>query len=253
MASGTSRPLIFIAPRFEQGDMHLDERLSPNELTTKCYVDAVIAAGGLPLMMHLPNDSDAFDEVLADYVERADGICLQGGPDVHPTCWGDDTDYDGCTFCPERDVFELPLLRAAVEADKPLFTICRGTQALNVAMGGTLCMDTPSYPRTPGTEVHNHSNYLRRTSHTVDVEQSSLLSRANGGRTGYAVNSAHHCCVQELGRGLVLSAHSDDGVPECIEMPGKKFVLGVQWHPEYTWPTCEADFDLWKSFVDACR
>lgn len=251
MSRRTSRPLILVAPRFEPGRIYRDEQLSPNEATTKCYVDAIFAAGGLPLMMNLPNDLMEAEELMHEYVELADGICIQGGPDVHPTCWGDEKDYEGCTFCPGRDTFELPLLRYAVEKDKPLFTICRGTQALNVALGGTLCMDVPNYPRTPGAEVHDHVNSLHQTSHPVEVHEGSLLWRANGGRTGYQVNSAHHCCVGELGEGLVLTAHSDDGVPECIERPDKRFVLGVQWHPEYTWYRSEPDMDLWRAFVAA--
>lgn len=251
MSRRTSRPLILVAPRFEPGRIYRDEQLSPNEATTKCYVDAIFAAGGLPLMMNLPNDLMEAEELMHEYVELADGICLPGGPDVHPTCWGDEKDYEGCTFCPARDTFELPLLRYAVEVDKPLFTICRGTQALNVALGGTLCMDVPNYPRTPGAEVHDHVNSLHQTSHPVEVDEGSLLWRANGGRTGYQVNSAHHCCVDELGEGLVLTAHSDDGVPECIERPDRRFVLGVQWHPEYTWYSTVADMDLWRSFVAA--
>ena len=251
MSRRTSRPLILVAPRFEPGRIYRDEQLSPNEATTKCYVDAIFAAGGLPLMMNLPNDLMEAEEVMHEYVELADGICVPGGPDVHPTCWGDEKDYEGCTFCPARDAFELPLLRYAVEQDKPLFTICRGTQALNVALGGTLCMDVPNYPRTPGAEVHDHVNSMHQTSHPVEVDEGSLLWRANGGRTGYQVNSAHHCCVGELGKDLVLTAHSDDGVPECIERPDKRFVLGVQWHPEYTWYRSEPDMDLWRAFVAA--
>ena len=94
-------------------------------------------------------------------------------------------------------------------------------------------------------------NSLYETSHTVDVCEGSLLWRANGGRTGYDVNSAHHCNVDALGEDLVLTAHSDDGVPECIERPDKRFVLGVQWHPEYTWYRSEPDMDLWRAFVAA--
>lgn len=85
----------------------------------------------------------------------------------------------------------------------------------------------------------------------MEVEPGSLLERASGSH-GFAVNSAHHCCVGELGEGLVLSAASDDGIPECIEMPSRRFVLGVQWHPEYTWMSGGPDFNLWKAFVDAC-
>lgn len=242
MSCGSSRPLIFVAPRFEPGRMYRDEQLSPNECTTKCYVDAIFAAGGLPLMMNLPNDLLEAEELHARVRGPRGRHLPSRGPDVHPTCWGDDTEHDGCTFCAERDAFELPLLRYVVEQDKPLFTICRGTQALNVALGGTLCMDTPSWPRTPGSEVHDHVNSLHETSHTVDVCEGSLLWRANGGAPGYDVNSAHHCNVDALGEGLVLTAHSDDGVPECIERPDKRFVLGVQWHPEYT---CTARSPTW--------
>ena len=249
MLAACERPLIYVAPRFEQGRVYRDERLSPNEATTKCYVDAIFAAGGLPVMMNLTTD----EELIREYVRRADGVCLPGGPDVDPRCWGDCGQHDGCTFCHERDAFELPLLRACVEMDRPLFTICRGTQALNVALGGSLNMDVPSIARTPGSDAHNHANSLHETSHRVLVEKGSLLWRVNGGVSDYDVNSAHHCCVERLGEGLVLSARSDDGIPECIEMPGRRFVLGVQWHPEYTWPFSEPDMALWRAFVGAAR
>lgn len=229
--------------------MYGEEQLSPNEATTKCYVDAIFEAGGLPLMMNITEDTALIEE----YVRRADGVCLPGGPDVSPRLWGDAAEHPGCTSCPERDVFELVLIRACIAADKPLFTICRGTQMLNVALGGTLSMDVPSVPRKPGSVARDHVNLLRDTSHDVLIEEGSLLSRACGGEACYAVNSAHHCCVERLGQGLVLSACADDGIPEAIELPGKKFVLGVQWHPEYTWFTSDPDFALWKSFVAACR
>lgn len=244
-----SRPLIFVAPRFEPGRMYGEEQLAPNEATTKCYVDAIFEAGGLPVMMNITED----EALIREYVRRADGICVPGGPDVSPKLWGDDSEHLGCSSCPERDAFEMVLLRAAVEADKPLFTVCRGTQALNVALGGTLNMDVPTIPRTPGARERNHVNLMGRPSHVIIIQEGSLLQRACGGEERYSVNSAHHCCAERLGRGLVLSAHSDDGIPECIEMPGKRFVLGVQWHPEYTWYASDADFNIWKSFVDACR
>ena len=247
--AAASRPFILVAPRLELGKLYGEERLSPNEATTKCYVDAIFEAGGLPVMMNLTEDASLIEE----YVRRADGVCLPGGPDVSPRLWGDVSEHPGCTSCPERDTFELALIRACVAADKPLFTICRGTQMLNVALGGTLNMDVPSIPRKAGSVPHDHANLMREPSHDVLIAEGSLLHRACGGETRYAVNSAHHCCVERLGRGLVLSAVSDDGIPECIELPGKKFVLGVQWHPEYTWQSCDPDFLLWKSFVQACR
>ena len=140
----SERPLIFVAPRFEPGKMYGEEQLSANEATAKCYVDAIFEAGGLPVMMNITED----EALIREYVELADGICLPGGPDVSPRLWDDDADHPGCTFCPERDAFEMVLLKTSIAADKPLFTVCRGTQALNVALGGTLSMDVPSVPRT---------------------------------------------------------------------------------------------------------
>ena len=242
------RPVILVATRIEEGHMHKTEQLAPNECGARVFIDAILAAGGLPVQMALTDDEDVIDE----YVALADGVAIPGGPDVDPKLWGDTKPYDESLLCHVRDACELPLVQKVVAADKPLFTTCRGTQMLNVAMGGTLDMDVPNVPRLPGSVHHDHADLLTRTSHGVEIEPGSLLERACGSR-GYQVNTAHHCCVKDLGEGLVLSAESDDGIPECIEMPAKRFVLGVQWHPEYTWPTSEPDFNLWKAFVAACR
>lgn len=242
------RPVILVAARFEEGRAHKTEVLAPNECGARVFFDAILAAGGLPVQMSLTDDEDVIDQ----YVELADGVAIPGGPDVDPKLWGDDAPYDESLLCHVRDACELPLVRKAIAADKPLFTTCRGTQMLNVALGGTLDMDVPSIPRREGSVAHDHADLLTRTSHRVEIEPGSLLERASGSH-GFAVNSAHHCCVGELGEGLVLSATSDDGIPECIEMPSRRFVLGVQWHPEYTWMPGGPDFNLWKAFVDACR
>lgn len=244
-----NRPLIFVAPRFEPGKMYGEEHLDPNEATTKCFVDAIFEAGGLPVMMNLTTDAD----LISEYVRRADGIAIPGGPDVDPVEWGDRSGYDPSKLCKPRDAFELPLIRECIRLDKPLFTICRGTQAMNVALGGTLCMDVPNYPRKPGSREWNHVNLMRTTSHSVLIKEGSLLAKASGGTEPYAVNSAHHCCLDRLGKGLELVAESDDGVPEGVVFPGKRFVLGVQWHPEYTWYESDRDFNIWKAFVKACR
>ena len=246
-AAQSRRPIILVATRFEEGHVHKTEKLAPNECGAAVFIDAILAAGGLPMQMALTDDEDVIDQ----YVELADGVAIPGGPDVDPKLWGDERPYDESLLCHVRDACEVPLVCKVVKADKPLFTTCRGTQVLNVALGGSLDMDVPSIPRREGSTSHDHAALLTRTCHQVEIFGESLLERASGSR-GYSVNSAHHCCVKDLGDGLVLSATSDDGIPECVEMPGKRFVLGVQWHPEYTWEKCEEDFNLWKAFVAAC-
>ena len=212
------RPLILVAPRWEEAKPYLSETLSPNEEIASVFVDAILAAGG---------------------------------PDVNPKRWGDDRPYDPTLCCEIRDSFEFKLVGEVLRAKKPLFTTCRGTQLLNVATGGTLCMDVPSLGAREGRTQWRHTHVLNDPVHPVEVVPGSLLERAVGGHRLIQTNSAHHCCVDRLGKSTRLVAKATDGVPECIEVEGQPFCLGVQWHPEYTWKTLETDFNLWKSFVEA--
>ena len=221
------RPLILVAPRWEEAKPYLSETLSPNEEIASVFVDAILAAGGLPLQMSITEDI----EVIRHYVDIADGIAIPGGPDVNPKRWGDDRPYDPTLCCEIRDSFEFKLVSEVLRAKKPLFTTCRGTQLLNVATGGTLCMDVPSLGAREGRTQWRHTHVLNDPVHPVEVVPGSLLERAVGGHR--------------------LVAKATDGVPECIEVEGQPFCLGVQWHPEYTWQTLETDFNLWKSFVEA--
>lgn len=241
------RPLILLAPRWEEDCGHASEKLSPNESIAQYFVDAIIAAGGLPLQMAL----NCEDDIIDTYVQMADGVAIPGGPDVNPKRWGDFNPYDPTLCCEIRDAFEFKLVQAVLRARKPLFTTCRGTQLLNVALGGTLCMDVPSLGAREGMVQWRHAHALNEPVHPVDVREGSLLQRALGGAKQVQANSAHHCCVARLGRGVVLSGRATDGVPEAIEVPDQPFCLGLQWHPEYTWQKLETDFNLWRSFVDA--
>lgn len=156
---------------------------------------------------------------------------LQGGADVSPRFYG----AQPCTECGEcdsiRDEYELELLRGFVEAGKPVLGICRGAQLLNVYCGGTLVQDIPS--QWPGAIAHLDLNCYETLTHEVHFVPGSRLSDIYG----YApqrVNSIHHQCVGELGRGLVIEARSPiDRVPEAIRHTGHSFVMGVQWHPEF--------------------
>lgn len=245
----TRRPIVLIAPRWEAESVLGSERIAAQEAIATCFVDAILAAGGLPLQMSLTTDEAVIDE----YLELADGVAVPGGADVNPARWGSTEPYDPALLCEERDAFEFPLVRKAVAADVPLLTTCRGTQLLNVALGGTLCMDVPSLGAREGMVQWRHTGILNTVSHPVEVEEDSVLCRALGGAALIQTNSAHHCCVERLGEGVRLVARATDGVPEGIEVEGKRFCVGVQWHPEYTWREVASDFTLWKSFVDACR
>lgn len=245
-----ARPLIGIAPRWEHktGGLADFERLSPEETIAHCFTEGIIDAGGMPVLLPLTEDESVIDDAVA----MCDGFALPGGQDVDPARWGVEG-YAPKLLCPERDAFEFALVKRVLAADKPLFTTCRGTQLLNVACGGTLCMDVPSLGAPEGMTQWRHTGILTTPAHPVNVEEGSLLSRCVGGAAQIQVNSAHHCCVGRLGEGVRLTGVATDGVPEAIELPDKRFCLGVQWHPEYTWPVLESDRGLWHAFVDACR
>ena len=257
-------PLILVAPRWEEKapSLRCPELLAPEETIANVFMDAIIAAGGMPLLMPITRDGDLIDE----YVAMADGVAIPGGQDVDPARWGEEPGaYPADLLCPERDAFEFSLVERVLAADKPLFTTCRGTQLLNVALGGTLDMDAPHRAACAGMVPWRHVGVLRDPAHPVEVEAGSLLQRALTGDPCadaaamaaapklIQTNSAHHCCVDRLGEGVRVTAHATDGMPEAIEASGKRFVLGVQWHPEYTWRVLDTDFNLWKAFVAAAR
>jgi putative glutamine amidotransferase len=180
------------------------------------YLRAIEAAGGMPVV--LPPLGDA-----AALLERLDGICLSGGPDLDPEAYGaPDRHAELGPTEPGLDAFELALARAADERGIPLLGICRGAQALNVARGGTLHQHVPAHRQTePATA----------TTHTVHVDAGTRLAALVGTRP-LRVNSFHHQAVDALGRGLRVVARAADGTIEAVEGVGARLVLGVQWHAE---------------------
>ena len=183
------------------------------------YPQAIARAGGVPVVIP-PFTSD---EQIAPLLERVDGICLAGGPDLHPSLYGHEPDPNLGPTEPELDGWELALTRMALAARLPLLCICRGQQALNVARGGTLFQDLPG---------HRQDRPGREPTHQVRVDPSSRLSAALGGVSEVHVNSFHHQAIDRLGERLVAVAWSDDGLIEGVEATDREFVVGVQWHAE---------------------
>jgi putative glutamine amidotransferase len=194
-------------------------------MTPRSYVGAVQAAGGLALL--LPPD-DATAEQPDELLDRLDGLMLAGGTDVDPASYGARPHPEVGSTVPERDRFELALAHRALEREMPLLAICRGMQMLNVACGGTLVQHVPD---VVGHEEHRHTPG-QFADHDVELESESLAARAVGSERS-AVKSHHHQGIEELGESLVASGWADgDGLVEAIEDPGRRFVLGVLWHPE---------------------
>jgi putative glutamine amidotransferase len=207
------------------------------------YVEAVQRAGGLAVM--LPPDERLVanpDQAL----ELIDGLMLAGGADIDPASYEQEAHPETADTVPERDAFEIALARGAIERDMPVLGICRGMQLINVALGGTLLQHLP--------ERYGHHEHRRvlgsfdGADHDVALSEGSAAAGA-AGETSHATKSHHHQGVDCLGAGLLVTGTSAlDELPEAIELPDKRFVLGVQWHPE-----ADHSSKVVAAFVEAAR
>lgn len=206
------------------------------------YVDAVAGAGGCPVLLPPAPGPGGGAASAGAVVEALDALVLVGGGDVHPDRYGRPPHEatDGCD--PVRDHAELVLLDAALAADLPVLAVCRGLQLLDVHLGGTLLQHVPD-------ALGHHGHRPARGGFAdvvVHTTAGSTLAAILGTRV--SVRCSHHQAVETVGRGLVVSARSADGLVEGVELPGARFVLGVQWHPEEG-----EDGRLFAALVEAAR
>ncbi|MBM3486569.1 MAG: gamma-glutamyl-gamma-aminobutyrate hydrolase family protein [Alphaproteobacteria bacterium] len=189
------------------------------------YAAMVAAAGGLPVL--LPHEP----ERAADYLATIDALIITGGAfDVDPALFGAAARHPTVSTKDRRTAFEFAITRGAIERDMPVLGICGGEQLLNVVLGGTLIQHIPD--EIPGALAHEQPNPRTEPGHSVAVAAGTLLHRVTG-RAEMHINSAHHQAVRDVPAGVVVNAVAPDGVIEGIEATGRRFVIGVQWHPEY--------------------
>ena len=208
------------------------------------YLNGIIRAGGVPVMLPLTSESD----VLYRAMDVCSGFLLTGGQDVSPQLYGENQTPQCGEVSPERDAMETMLLQKALESDKAVLGICRGIQFLNVYCGCTLWQDLPAQVLSD-TEHHMSPPY-DRTVHRVSIIPDTKLHQIFG-CTVLDVNSYHHQAIKELGSGLQAAAVSEDGLIEGVVMPAHRFVCAVQWHPEFAPPEAAAAQKLFAAFVQA--
>jgi len=205
------------------------------------YVDALRAGGGLAVLV-APGD-EAPEELL----ERLDGLVLSGGGDLDPASYGGDTHARTYSVSPERDQFELALLRAALARGTPTLAICRGMQILNVALGGDL---HPHLPDVVGEAVTHRISQTEAAAHPVRLERGSALADRLGSTGLAAVPSWHHQALRRLGAGLRAVAWAPDEVIEGVELAGEPQLIAIQWHPELAGAAAEGR-GLFAAVVEA--
>lgn len=198
------------------------------------FVQAVQDAGGIPLILPIGSE-----EMAKTYISMIDKLIMTGGQNVLPQFYGEEQTITSDDYKLERDVFELALIKEAVRQNKPIFSVCRGTQLFNVAMGGTLHQDI---------EDHWQDSLADYSSHDMVIDPDSSLASIYG--TYSAINSFHHQSIKDLAANLTVIAHSpNDHIIEAVTTNDGYPYLGVQWHPELLFAHRKEDRALFEYVV----
>jgi putative glutamine amidotransferase len=244
-----ARPLIGVSTselRSAEGAHFAHQSEPPRRMLAlgMAYMEALEAAGAIPVIL-APLPAREIEPLL----DRLDGVCLSGGPDIDPIAYGGSNHPELGPTEREVDEFEIALVRAVQRRGLPLLAICRGLQVLNVARGGTLIQHLPD---VVGPDVeHRQRDSARVVTHAVDVARHTTLHRLMEDRRPL-VNSFHHQAVDRIGQGLRAVAWSDDQIVEALEAPGGPFTVAVQWHAECLTERAE-HAALFSGLVDAAR
>jgi putative glutamine amidotransferase len=205
------------------------------------YLDVVTRFGGMPFP--LSYDVDLID----NYLNVVQGLIITGGSfDIDPQFYGEEIKQKNIQLNQPRTSFEKLLLEKALEKDIPILGICGGQQLLNVILGGNLIQDIAR--EVPQALNHNQELNRHLKSHDIQIEEGTLLYQWFGQRVTQ-VNTSHHQAVKTLGQGVRLNALAPDGMIEGIEVPERKFCLGVQWHPEFL--VSPLDNIIFQKFIEA--
>lgn len=235
-----SKPIIGISASIliDNGDFAGYRRIYVNE----DYAAAVIKAGATPLVLSINDEESVIDE----YVNIIDGLILSGGHDVDPREYKENPKPKLGQILPERDNFDLKLLKKAKEKNIPILGICRGSQLINVSYGGSLWQDL-SYSDKDYIK-HNQVYGPDMATHTIKLETDTKLYNIFK-KDSLSVNSFHHQIIKDLGQGLKLAAQAPDGIVEAFEDPNYRFLIGLQFHPEMLHRVKDEMQNLFNEFV----
>ncbi|MFA6334786.1 MAG: gamma-glutamyl-gamma-aminobutyrate hydrolase family protein [Bacteroidales bacterium] len=213
------------------------------------YVKSVIRAGGVPVVLPVTDDP----ELLSRMLETVDAVIMTGGEDIDPLKWfGEEPVPALGEIAPERDAFDIALIRMAVAKGLPVLGICRGHQLMNVAFGGTLYQDISSQVKSAFVK-HSQKAPGDYGTHSIIIDKGSMLNKQIG-LDSVAVNSFHHQAVKQVAPGFKVTARSKDGIVEAIEKVGSSKVFGVQFHPEiFTANDIDTFLGIFQSLVKEAK
>jgi putative glutamine amidotransferase len=241
------RPIVGIPTQTLQSLGGISADIPPSWVMSQRYVLALTNAGAIPWLIPLIDD-----ETLRGAYEAMDAVFLPGGADIDPASYGAEKHLLCDKTDRERDRVELALARWAMEEGKPVLGVCRGTQLINLAAGGTLFQDIAD--QMPGSIKHDYFPFAGQhftrdyLAHEVSVVPGTRLAGVFGAGS-LRVNSMHHQGVRDVGDGLVVSAKAPDGLVEGLEGGNGRYVIGVQWHPEALTDSQAAARRLFDEFV----
>lgn len=240
-ASNTSAPVIGLTTYLEQSQTGVWD--VPASFLPKAYFEAVNNAGGIAVLLP-PQPVDA--TIAARVLDSLDGLIVTGGKDVDPARYGHEAHPTTDEPRRDRDAWEDALLTAAIDRGLPFLGICRGLQVLNVALGGTLHQHLPE---VIGSERYNAGSGNFSVT-TARLTEPGIVTDLLSETPTLDVKSYHHQAIDKLAGGLRVSAVSDDGIVQAVELPGVPFGVAVQWHPE---EDAAEDIRLFAGLVDAAR
>ncbi|MDO5302019.1 MAG: gamma-glutamyl-gamma-aminobutyrate hydrolase family protein [Tissierellia bacterium] len=239
-----SKPIIAITPNYDTGEKRY--------YLSEAMLSSIWDNGGIPLP--LPLTQDFKEEDYEALLRRVDGIVFTGGCDFPATYYGEENSEYLSSFAPLRDLLEFALMPMVLELDLPVLAICRGMQLGNVVLGGSLYQDLPKlFSDEISHEIREGEDY-GKVAHGLSTRgETDQLAREFFGTTELRVNSLHHQGIKDMAEDLVPLLWAEDGLVEAYYHPGKRFFLGLQWHPEYMYEKEESSRRTLEGLVAAAR
>lgn len=237
------KPLIGIVGNYL--DKPIPEHANlPVTYTPQGYVDAVHAAGGIPVVIPIVNTDN-----ITSLLNHVDGIVLAGGQDIDPIFYGEEPHIKLGSLNYPRDVFELSLLRKAVVKNIPVLGICRGIQVINVALGGSLYQDLSEYSNWK-IKHQQYGTAWQTSTHSIKITSNNVIHDIFGDTA--CVNSLHHQAICKLAPSLHPLAYSADNLIEAVDSPNYR-ILGVQWHPEAQYKNNAEALQIFKWLISEAQ